>query len=148
MFAEKARKGIIMARAKTEKAVETKAVETKKAATKKAVTKKAEVEKAEEPVAPKTEMGEQFDAMMKAAEEDFDPDSETKEDKFHRIAPGRVSRVLDALRILGHCSNLSTYEYSEAEVDKMFTAIRKKVDAIENNFREKLDYNQEVDFKF
>ena len=75
-------------------------------------------------------------------------EEETKEDKFHRIASARTSKVLDSLRILGHCSNLSTYEYTEVEVDKMFTAIRRKLDSIENNFREKLSKNQEVDFKF
>lgn len=89
----------------------------------------------------KTDLEEQFDQMIAA-------EPETKEERFHRIAPGRVSRVLDALRIMGHCSNLSIYEYSEEEVDKMFTAIRRKVDSLENNFREKLESNQEVDFKF
>ena len=137
----------------------------KKAAPKKATTKKAEkvVEKKEveevpfeeaEPAKPEdllktpTQVAEQIEKMMKASAEGFDPYTETKEDKFHRIASARVSKVLDSLRILGHCSNLNTYEYTEEEVDKMFTAIRRKLDNIENNFREKLRSNQEVDFKF
>lgn len=110
--------------------------------------KEVKAEPAKKPVAKKaaaTKVGKQIEKMANPA---VDPDLESKEDKFHRIAPARVSKVLDSLRILGHCSNLSTYEYSEEEVDKMFNSIRKKLDFVEHNFREKLECNQEVDFKF
>lgn len=121
---------------------EVKAAETEKDV-KAVVAKKTGTKPAKRAVS--TKIGQEIDQLSNM---NSDPDLETKEDKFHRIAPARVSKVLDSLRILGHCSNLSIYEYSEEEVDKMFSSIKRKLDAVEHNFREKLEYNQEVDFKF
>ena len=125
------------------------AVEEMEAAVKEEVEEvpieEAEPAKPEDLLKTPTKVAEQ---IAKMCNPDLSFEEETKEDRFHRIAPSRVSRVLDALRILNHCSTLDRYEYTEEEVDKMFAAIRKKVDSVENNFREKLDINQETDFSF
>ena len=44
-------------------------------------------------------------------------------DRFLRIAPRRTDRVLEALRLLGNCSNKSAYDYSDEQVARIFRAI-------------------------
>ena len=59
---------------------------------------------------------------------------ESKHDKFVRLATKRTQNVLDALRILGNCSNLHTYEYSRDEVEKIFKSVKGMVDEIKQKF--------------
>ena len=51
---------------------------------------------------------------------------ETKEDKFKRIATARTLRILNDLRLLGNCANTNTYSYSEADINKIFSAAEKE----------------------
>ena len=48
---------------------------------------------------------------------------QSREERFKRIATNRTNEILDRIRILGTCSNKSTYKYSEDEVNKIFRAI-------------------------
>ena len=48
---------------------------------------------------------------------------ETKSEKFKRVAGNRTNKILDLIRILGNCSNTSIYEYSQEDVNKIFSAI-------------------------
>ena len=70
-------------------------------------------------------------------------ENETKEQKFRRIASTRANRILDDLRLLGNCSNKSSYGYSEAEVNKIFSIIEKEVKRVklmfENSKRRKIE---------
>jgi len=59
---------------------------------------------------------------------------ESKHDKFVRLATKRTQKVLDALRILGNCSNLNTYEYSREEVEKIIKSIKGMLDEIKQKF--------------
>jgi len=51
------------------------------------------------------------------------PIDQSREDRFKRIATNRTNDIMDRIRILGNCSNKSTYKYSEDEVNKIFRAI-------------------------
>jgi hypothetical protein len=53
--------------------------------------------------------------------------NETKRERFVRIAEARTNRVLDDLRLLGNCSSKKNYEYSDADVRKIFSAIEKEL---------------------
>lgn len=61
-------------------------------------------------------------------------DGETKADKFKRLAAPRVNKVLRTLDQIGNLSNRSSYEYTEEEVDKMFSAMRAKINATYEKF--------------
>ena len=50
---------------------------------------------------------------------------ETKRDKFLRLAENRVNKVLDDLRILGHCGNRSNYDYTDEDVRIIFAKLEK-----------------------
>lgn len=47
----------------------------------------------------------------------------TKEGRFKCLAEYRTNEILRKIKILGNCSNRSTYKYSEAEVEKIFNEI-------------------------
>jgi len=59
---------------------------------------------------------------------------ESKSDKFKRIAEYRTNKVLDALRVLGNCSNKVTYSYTEEDVNKIFTRLEEEVKQTRNLF--------------
>lgn len=48
---------------------------------------------------------------------------ESRADKFKRIAENRTNEMIRRIRILGNCSNRSTYDYTEQQVNKIFAAI-------------------------
>ena len=60
--------------------------------------------------------------------------TDTKKDRFQRLAEPRVTNVLKTLRILGNLSNTSNYRYSNEEVVKIFKAIREQLDLVEKKF--------------
>lgn len=52
-------------------------------------------------------------------------ESETKSDRFQRVARKRVQRVLDSLKSLSQCSNKRMYEWNNAQLNKIWNAINK-----------------------
>lgn len=60
---------------------------------------------------------------------------ETKAERFKRVATRRTLKVLEALRVLGNCSNRSEYEYTEVDVRKIFNTIEKQLSEIKARFR-------------
>ncbi len=57
-----------------------------------------------------------------------------KRERFKRLATQRTNVVLKKLKILGNCSNKSAYEYTEAEVNKIFSEIEKAVKSTKAKF--------------
>jgi predicted site-specific integrase-resolvase len=60
--------------------------------------------------------------------------NETPEERFKRLATSRTKAVLDKLRILGNLSNKQLYNYSEEDVEKIFSAINKQAREIRARF--------------
>ena len=52
---------------------------------------------------------------------------ETKREKFVRLAEARTNKIIDMIRLLGNCSNKSNYDYTDADIQKIFTAIDKEI---------------------
>ena len=65
---------------------------------------------------------------------------ETKRDKFVRLAEARTNKIIDMIQLLGNCSNSGAYDYTQQDVDKIFTAI-------ENELREAKKKFSKVDSK-
>lgn len=72
--------------------------------------------------------------------------TESKRDKFVRLAEKRTNRILDTLQLLGNCSNTSVYEYTQKDVDKIFKAIQSQVDETKRRFN-KQDNSKNNTFK-
>ena len=60
--------------------------------------------------------------------------NETKREKFVRLAEARTNKIIDMLQLLGNCSNSSTYEYTQQDVDKIFSAIEAEVREAKKKF--------------
>jgi len=54
-------------------------------------------------------------------------EQEGRHERFKRIASKRTNEILEKIRILGNCSNKSSYEYTEEEVNKIFNEIEKQL---------------------
>ena len=48
---------------------------------------------------------------------------ETKRERFVRLAEARTNKIIDMMKLLGNCSSTANYEYTEADVKKIFGAI-------------------------
>lgn len=59
---------------------------------------------------------------------------ETKRERFVRIAEARTNKIIDMLRLLGNCSNKGNYDYSEADVQKIFGTIERELKAAKVKF--------------
>jgi len=57
-----------------------------------------------------------------------------KRERFRRLGTYRTNEVLKRLKILGNCANRSAYDYTEEEVNKIFTEIERKVKEIRAKF--------------
>ncbi len=60
--------------------------------------------------------------------------NESKREKFVRLAEARTNKIIDMLQLLGNCSNSSTYEYTQQDVDKIFSAIEAEVREAKKKF--------------
>lgn len=60
--------------------------------------------------------------------------TETKRERFVRLAEARTNKIIDMIQLLGNCSNTSTYEYSQQDIDKIFSAIESEVREAKKKF--------------
>ncbi|MCL2111267.1 MAG: hypothetical protein FWH32_03250 [Clostridiales bacterium] len=49
--------------------------------------------------------------------------TETKRERFIRIAESRTNKIIGMVQLLGNCSNATVYEYNPEDVEKIFSAI-------------------------
>lgn len=59
---------------------------------------------------------------------------ETKREKFVRIAENRTNKIIDMIKLLGHCSNKQTYEYTDEDVKEIFGAIEMELKSAKARF--------------
>ncbi len=66
-----------------------------------------------------------------------------KRERFKRLATYRTNEILHRLKVLGNCANRSAYEYTEEEVNKIFSEIEKMV----RHTKSKFHFGKRVEFK-
>ena len=62
---------------------------------------------------------------------------EDRAQRFKRVATYRTNEVLNKLRLIGNLSNKTNYEYSEEEVNKIFSAIETQLKVAKAKFSSK-----------
>ena len=72
---------------------------------------------------------------------------ETNRERFIRIAEARTQKIIDIIELLGNCSNQYNYEYTQKDVDKMFSAIDSALKASKARFTAE-NSNKDTRFKF
>ena len=60
--------------------------------------------------------------------------NESKRDRFIRLAEARTNKILEMMRLLGNCSSKSNYEYTDADIKKIFGALEKELKNTKNRF--------------
>jgi len=59
---------------------------------------------------------------------------ETPKERFRRLATYRTNEVLKRLKLLGNCSNRQIYEYTEEDINKIFSEIERRIKEIKAKF--------------
>ena len=58
-----------------------------------------------------------------------------KRDNFVRLAESRVTRAIDALRVIGNLANRSNYEYNEEDVKRIINTLNSELLALKAQFK-------------
>lgn len=61
--------------------------------------------------------------------------NETKNERFKRLAIQRGQRLIKDIHLLGNLSNVNNYQYTDSEVNKLFTIIGSELKAQKSRFR-------------
>lgn len=62
-------------------------------------------------------------------------DNESKRERFVRLAEARTNKILDMIQLLGNCANTNAYEYSQQDVDQIFSANEAEVREAKKKFQ-------------
>jgi hypothetical protein len=57
-----------------------------------------------------------------------------KRSKFRGLAENRTNKAIEAIARIGNLSNRQIYEWEEAEVKKIISALRQAVSSVESRF--------------
>lgn len=60
---------------------------------------------------------------------------ESKRRRFKRLATRRANEILYRLKVLSNCSNRSFYDYTEEDINKIFSAIEEQVKYVKAKFK-------------
>ena len=61
-------------------------------------------------------------------------EAENRKDRFIRVATKRTNDVLEKIRILGNCSNKSSYEYAQEEINQIFSTLERALKETKSRF--------------
>jgi len=71
-----------------------------------------------------------------------------KRQRFEKVAGNRVQKILDTLTLLQNCSNRNNYEYSESDVEQMFSEISKALKDTRSAYVSELNRASKKGFTF
>lgn len=72
----------------------------------------------------------------------------SKRERFEKVASNRVQRILDTLALLQNCANRNNYDYSQEDVDQMFSEINKVLKDTKSAFVNEMNKATKQGFKF
>lgn len=71
-----------------------------------------------------------------------------KRRRFEKVAGNRVQKILDTLMLLQNCSNRNNYEYTESDVEQMFSEIAKAIKNARSAYMGELNKVSKKEFTF
>ncbi len=75
-------------------------------------------------------------------------ENSNKRNRFEKVASNRVQRILTTFELLKNCANRNNYEYTEADVDKMFSEMSKALRDVKNVYLNELNKSNKSGFSF
>ena len=61
--------------------------------------------------------------------------SQEKREKFIRLAEARVSKAMQAIRVVGNLSNRTNYDFTDDDIKKISRALNAEIDAMQARFK-------------
>lgn len=71
-----------------------------------------------------------------------------KRQRFEKVAGNRVQRILSTLQLLENCANRNNYEYTEADVELMFSEISRALKDARSAYTGELNKVNKQGFSF
>jgi len=71
-----------------------------------------------------------------------------KRARFEKVASTRVQKIINLLDLLGNCSNKNNYDFSEKDVELMFSEINRALKDTKNRYDFALNKKENKGFKF
>jgi hypothetical protein len=68
--------------------------------------------------------------------------TETKKQRFKRIAVSRTDKLLNMIRLLGNCADTGNYAYTEKDVNKIFSTIETDLNNVKALFLKQTSDNK------
>lgn len=59
---------------------------------------------------------------------------EADREKFKELAEKRVNKTIKDIKLIGNLSNKSNYSYTEQDVKKIYSALKKELDLMKSRF--------------
>lgn len=75
-------------------------------------------------------------------------DKSPKRLRFEKVASNRVQKVIDYLRLLQNCTNRNNYEYTEADVERMFNEIQRSLKETKEAYAKEIGKLKKTEFTF
>ena len=75
-------------------------------------------------------------------------ETKLKRERFEKVAGNRVQKILDFLILLQNCSNRNNYEYTEDDVEHMFSEIQKTLKETRAKYQTELNKLNKTGFQF
>ena len=72
--------------------------------------------------------------------------NEANRERFVRVAEARTQKIINMINLLSNCSNKYNYDYTQQDVDKMFSAIETALKKCKMKYAE--NSTTEEKFKF
>ena len=61
---------------------------------------------------------------------------ETKKARFVRVAEARTNKILNQIRLVGNLANKSVYEYTDEDIEKIFSALAAEIEKQKEKFKQ------------
>lgn len=68
--------------------------------------------------------------------------------RFEKVAANRVQKVIDYLSLIRNCANRNNYEYTEDDVEHMFSEIQKAIKEAKDAYSTELSKTSKTGFSF
>ena len=62
--------------------------------------------------------------------------TESKRDRFIRIAEARTNKIISLMKLLGNCSNRNNYDYTEKDVKKIIETLENELTLLKDRYKQ------------
>lgn len=73
-------------------------------------------------------------------------ENESKADKFVRLGESRVNKVMEAIGRIAYLANSGNYEYTQEQVDEMFSIMENRLAEVKSRFAPRQTENHTFSF--